>query len=437
MVDRSTDSASDRATWWRARARKTARMINLAWWLETLAAPMLICSAIASAVILFWRNHGGGISIGWITFILAIALVFAAGSWFFARRKFESPAESLVRLEAALGLHNALSTAEAGVASWPEPHGRSTALPDGLRWHWRRLAVPPLVASGALLAALWIPTGTGTAAIPSAPQQPLTWSQLDAELDALMESAVVEEAYVQQTRERVEELRSRDPGEWYSHNTMEATDTIAQAHRNETNRLEDVLGRAQQAVERMRQQDSDARQRQFEEYRKAVEDMASGGMRPNEALREQLEGINPENLNQLTREQLEKLREQLRQANDALRDALQNGLGDEPEGEGDPDGPPGPGGPGEGGRHAPGVLGNLPEHDIEGGEFTPLSAKDLSRAALGDLLETESSPHEIQEPAPTGAIHGGAAGATGLGGDRVWRDTLDPAEQRTLRRFFD
>jgi hypothetical protein len=32
---------------------------------------------------------------------------------------------------------------------------------------------------------------------------------------------------------------------------------------------------------------------------------------------------------------------------------------------------------------------------------------------------------------------GGDTQATGKGGDRVWRDSLDPAEQKTLKRFFE
>jgi hypothetical protein len=432
-------TSSDPATWWRARARETARRINLAWWLETLAAPLVIASGIASVAILAWRNHGSPgdrISLGAI--ILMIASVLAVACWLLARKKFESPAQSLVRIEAALGLHNALSAANDGIAAWPPPLEKSTARHPGLRWQWRRLAVPPTVALAALVAALWIPIGDGTAAAPPPPRQPLAWTQLDAELDALMESAVVEETYIEHTRERIEQLRARDPNEWYSHNTMEATDALAQAHRNEANRLEDALSRAQQAVERMREANPETRQRQFDEYQKALEDMANGAMQPNDELRQQLAEIDPDNLNQLTREQLEKLRDQLREANDALRDALQKGDG-EPAGPGN-DGDEGPmpgGGPGEDGGHEPGVLGNLPDGEVEAGEFTPLAARDLSNAALGDLLETQSSPHDQLDTAPASPMQGGDTTATGRGGDRIWRDALDPAEQRTLRKFFE
>lgn len=431
-------TSRDSETWWRSRARETARSINLAWWLETLAAPVVIGSASASVAILAWRNHGGtgnaGILVG---LLLGFTAILAIACWMRARRKFESPAQSLVRIEAALGLHNALSTADVGVTPWPSPVEKSIARHPGLRWQLRRLALPPAVAIASLIAALWIPIDGGSAGTTPPPSQPLAWTQLDAELDALMESAVVEETYIELTRERIDQLRARDASEWYSHNTMEATDSLAQAHRNESNRLEDALSRAQQAVERMREANPETRLRQFEEYQKALDDMANAAMQPNDALRQQLAEIDPENLNQLTREQLERLREQLRNANDALRDARQNGEG-EPgdDDDGDENRMPG-GGPGEDGGHDPRVLGDLPENEVETGEFTPLAARDLSNAALGDLLEMQTSPHDADDNTPSGPTHGGDTTATGRGGERIWRDSLDPAEQRTLRRFFE
>ena len=57
--------------------------------------------------------------------------------------------------------------------------------------------------------------------------------------------------------------------------------------------------------------------------------------------------------------------------------------------------------------------------------------EDATAAATEDLAEHIEG---IVEATTTG---GGAAHATGKGGDRVWRDALDPAEQRTLKRFFE
>ena len=65
-----------------------------------------------------------------------------------------------------------------------------------------------------------------------------------------------------------------------------------------------------------------------------------------------------------------------------------------------------------------------------------LEAKDLSRAAPGDLLELQDGEHDVDrsDSKPTA---GGDTRALGKGGDRVWRDSLDPDEQRVLKRFFE
>jgi len=445
-MPRSPDNPADaREAYWRRRARLTALRINLAWWLETLAVPVVILSIIASLAILLIRNHGGGQAPA--AMAIPAAALLAIGCGFAARRKFESADTALVRIEAALGLHNALSTAKAGVAPWPEPAPAANR-DVGLRWHWRRLALPPALAVATLVAALWMPLAGVVAPARPDPMQPLAWTQLDAELDALMESAVVEESYIEQTRERLAQLRARESDQWYSHHTMEATDSLAQAHRNESRALQDSLDRAQRALDAMRDANPDARAEQFAEYQRALEDMRNAEMKPNEALRDQLQQLDPENLNQLTREQLEELQDALRNAAQALRDAqgecdgegdgeggrMPGGDGGEPGGEDGDE--PGRGGVNEGGGHDPNVLGDRPEEDIDGGDFTPLAARDLSRSGLGDLLEIQSGAHDTDNE-PRAPVAGGATDATGRGGDRVWRDSLDPAEQRTLRRFFE
>jgi predicted metal-dependent hydrolase len=440
-------SGGAREAYWHKRARRTAMRINLAWWLESLAAPLVILSIIASVAILLIRNHGGGQAMTAVA--IPATLIVAIACWISARRKFESATTALVRIEASLGLHNALSTAKAGAGQWPEPANTPAERTIGLRWQWRRLALPPALSILTLVAALWMPLGGGTAPLRSTPVQPQAWTQLDAELDALMESAVVEESYIEQTRERLEELRARDTDDWYSHNTMEATDSIAKAHRNESNALQDALERAQRALDQMSTANPDGRAEQFAEYQQALEDMQNAEMQPNQALRDQLRQLDPENLNQLTPEQLEELQQAIQQAGEALRDALGDaeeggegepgdgmpgGNGGEPgDGEGDQ---PGQGGPGEGGGHDPNLLGPKPENENDGGEFTPLAARDLSRSGVGDLLEVQSGAHDIEDT-PATPTAGGTTDATGRGGDRIWRDALDPSEQRTLRKFFE
>jgi hypothetical protein len=127
----------------------------------------------------------------------------------------------------------------------------------------------------------------------------------------------------------------------------------------------------------------------------------------------------------LTPEQVEQLRENLKKHSEAMKNGKGEGTGEGP-GKGRVDRGPG---------HSPGVLG-AEKDPLETGELTGLEAKDLSRASPGDLLELQDSEHEVDH-SPSGISQGGNTDATGKGGDRVWRDALDPAEQRTLKRFFE
>jgi hypothetical protein len=95
----------------------------------------------------------------------------------------------------------------------------------------------------------------------------------------------------------------------------------------------------------------------------------------------------------------------------------------------------GKGGVDRGPGHAPGVLGKESQK-TETGDLTGLEARDLSRAMPGDLLELQDGEHQIDRT-PTGPKAGGDTEATGQGGDRVWKDSLDPAEQRAMKRFFE
>ncbi|MGE9269286.1 MAG: hypothetical protein ACQKBU_00665, partial [Verrucomicrobiales bacterium] len=152
----------------------------------------------------------------------------------------------------------------------------------------------------------------------------------------------------------------------------------------------------------------------------------------------------------LNPEQLQQLRENMQKAEQACEACQGGGEGDEwmdelLDGQNGQNGQNGPGnhggnGSGSGGisrgpGHAPGVLGK--EGDgLDIGDLEALEAKDLSRALPGDLLQLQDGEHEVDlNPSQTQA--GGTVETSGMGGDRVWRESLDPDEQRALKRFFE
>jgi hypothetical protein len=80
------------------------------------------------------------------------------------------------------------------------------------------------------------------------------------------------------------------------------------------------------------------------------------------------------------------------------------------------------------------VLGS-PGEDVQSGDLTTLKAKDLSRSLPGDLLQLQDGQHDVDKSS-VGPSVGGSIDKTGSGGDRVWRESLDPDEHRVLKQFF-
>jgi hypothetical protein len=431
--------------YWHQKAKQVARQVNLAWWLESLSGPLLI-TALVGAVALLLARRGIPHTEPWILAVCiagaVCAVALACLAW--AARKFEKPQQSMVRIEAEMRMRNALSAAQAGVAPWPAPTNKTDA---GLVWQWPRLLVPPLGAVILLAAGLFIPVSALGIKPPSSPEQPQAWKQLDSELDHLTKEEIVDEKYLDDTRKRLEELKAQEEEQWFSHSSLEATDSLKKSHRAETERVERELGRAEKALSNLEKNAGAMNQaeknRVMEEFDQALQGLQNGAMKPNPALLEQMKKLNLKDMANLSPEQIEQLRENLKKHSEAMQKGQGEGedwsdellAGDENgEGEGEGEGPDGQGGIDRGPGHSPGVLGKEKE-GVDIGELTGLEAKDLSRSTPGDLLELQDGEHEVDKSASS-ITAGGNTDATGKGGDRVWRDSLDPAEQRALKRFF-
>ena len=192
----------------------------------------------------------------------------------------------------------------------------------------------------------------------------------------------------------------------------------------------------------------------MEDFDQALQGLQNGAMKPNPKLLEQMKGLDMKDMAKLNPEQMQQLRDNLKKNQEAMKNGKGEGQGEdwsdellagdekgdgegngEGEGEGEDGDGNGKGGVDRGPGHSPGVLGNKKD-PLETGKLTGLEAKDLSRATPGDLLELQDGEHDIDHSA-SAFSKGGNTDATGKGGDRVWRDSLDPAEQKTLKRFFE
>ncbi len=436
---------------WQKHAAHTRRRVNLAWWLETFSTPLVVLSLVGAAALLVARREWPAappwlppVCIGGALLIVALVCLWRA------RRKFERTDDSLVRIEAAMRMRNALSAAREGVAPWPAP---VTKVEAGLRWQWPRLWVP-LVGSLALLAAgLWIPVAARATTNPAAPDQPQAWKQLETELDLLKEEQVADEKYLEETRKRLEELKSQEEEQWFSHSSLEATDSLKKSHQAETDRLERELGKADKALGALEKNAGGQaeKERLMEEFEQALQGLQNGAMKPNPQLMEQMRNLDLKNLGNLPPEQLQQLKENL-QKHAKCMGQCQGGDGDwedellagDGEGQGGGEGKEGKDGDGDGEGnggvdrgpgHSPGVLGKQRDA-LKTGKMEGLEALDLSRAAPGDLLELQDGEHEVDRSGSK-VTEGGNTEATGKGGDRVWRESLDPDEQRALKKFFE
>ena len=440
---------------WQAEARRVALKVNFAWWLQRFSAPLMLCTLVGTAALLWFRRQHPEITVGqWLGMITMGIFLIGGICAFLARRNFETPEQSMVRIEASMRLRSGLSAALAGVAPWPELPQKVHA---GLRWHWQRALLPPLAALLLLGAGLLIPLHR-LLPEPTIPDQPQAWERTESELTRLEEEKVVDQEYIEEVRKKIDDLRAQDPQEWFSHASMEATDNLRKEHKAEAKRLEREMSQAAKALEALQshpQMGEKEKARLANEFDQAMQSMKNGAMKPNPALLEQLKGLDPNQLGQLTPEQLQQLQQNLQKNAQQLQGQQgQGGQGDEwldelladgsdsGEGEGEGQGQgegegenPGNGGISRGPGHDPNLLGKASQ-ELETGAMQGLKASDLSRTLPGDLLELQEGKHDV-DTSTSKVSSGGGVSDTGKGGDRVWKDSLDPQEQKALKKFFE
>ncbi|NWK57265.1 hypothetical protein HW115_16705 [Verrucomicrobiaceae bacterium N1E253] len=429
---------------WRRIAKHTSRKVNRAWWLQSLATPLMACSLVLSCAILILRtlpNSPAPIHLGTIS--LAILTLVTVMCWLIARRRFESPADSMIRLEAAMHLKNALTAAEHGVSPWPAPPAQ---IHDGIQWHWKRL-LTPLVGSTLLVACGFLIPIQAKTDKQQIIQEPAAWNELNSSLNRLDREQLADEDYLDEMRKKLEQLRQENPDSWFSHSSLEATDNLTQNHQSNQEQLGNSLNQAERSLNGLQHQASQLNQKQQQQllnnYQQAIKNIKQGAMQPNEELMKQLEKIDPGQLKELSPEQLDQIRENMRRHAQGLKQPGQEGeknWGEQQQGEGEGEGDEngnqgGRGGVGRGPGTAPHVLGD-PHQDTGTGKHEGLQSNDPSQSLPGDLLQTSDAQHNVDQSSK-GPSAGGATQHQGQGGDRVWKSSLLPNEKKALKKFFE
>lgn len=453
-------SEVEKAHVWKKLARRARRKFNVGWWLNRFL-PMLVAAALLGAVALVvLRTYRVEPDALWVAGVGAgVVALLAVVAWMLARAHFIDEAKALVRLESNMNLRNALTTAAAGVGPWPVPpdHERRAAANGGLRWRWSALLVPLFAAVLVVAAGLLIPVEgfAKKAELPAA--EPLAWEQMDNWLDIIAEQEVVDPEAIEAYREDVRELRNQPQEDWFSHSSMEAGDSLRESLGREVQKLGAEMSQAERDLNVLEnfgdQISQEKRGELIEEFQSAVKGLSLGKLPLNAELMETLKGLNPSQmkdaLSQLSPEQLQQLREQLKKGAQACKECQGNGQGlpgmsdsemllgilrEGREGDGYLEGEgPGKGGVSRGRGDAPMFYGD--EQDIDGGKIEGVTNTDLSRAAPGDVIGEGEVDHDDSK-LPMKSQEAGAVSGTGKGGDAVWRESLMPDEKAVLKKYF-
>jgi len=430
-------AASQAEIFWLQRVRKLRRLFNRGWWLHYFLRWSTLLSVGFGALILWARSE----NYPPLLIAAAVAAGFLAGAilaWLEARPRFISEQEALQRLEVDLALKSRLTSAQAGVAEWPTPPDDQ---PNTLGWNYPGIA-PQGVACLAVIAIAFAITIPRPAPSILPARQPESWEEVAGVIESLRQNDLVEEIGTERIEQALEQLRKLPADQWFSHQGLEAGDSLEQSTRLAADELQRNLELAAAILETARDQSSPGDPQSAAEldqlFQNAIEALATGRLPLNQQLLAQLEQMNPSQLAELSEAQWQQIWQfaeatanQAAEANgQSLRESLearktlaaelsrQLGTGTSR-------------GPGE----APLDL-NRPRQLQTEGPQTPLPASPDDPPLPSDRIATRSSEPEPKPGDWSGPNAAGGQADLGTGSEATWTQSITPAERQTLRTFF-
>ena len=418
------------ATFWRRRARWTALRHNLGGVLDAFLPLGLGWSAVFACALLVARQNKFPLFPAFWPGLLIGAVVAV---WRM-RRRFFTVEHALVRLEWALGLHNRLSAAAAGVGTYPGAQAAS----DGFAFRWRMITLYVAGATTLVWAAAWVPvSGHGPVNAPVA--APMAWTQTAAWIDALQKTDAVQEPALEDLRDRLEQLRNQPAEDWYGQGSLEAGDNLreqtAQSMQGLQRDVRSTLG-ALDAMQRSADDPSSSETKAAREtLSNALRGLELGNLPLNHELLTGLKQADLSGLKTLDPAQLEELKRSLKACDKVCAACLHPGSLGKTDGTVVAVDRSVPGGKG-GGNASPPL--NLDAHptDLATKTTASVSNPNLDHALPGDLLGVNQGDHPVDPAKYAGPAPGGAVASNGEGGEAVWRDDLTPAERDVVKNFF-
>jgi len=445
----SLSEQQQRADAWQRLAARTARRINLGWWLSRLWPLVLALSVAGGAAVYLLRSHE--MLPSWPVLLASLAggvALGAAGAWGMARRHFLPAEGAMVRLESRMKLHNQLSTAQCGAGPWPEPPARAE---DALARDLPRTWLPPLGAAALVAAGFLLPVVKDVFA--SHPPPPRSHEEMQAMLDQLREAETLDPKALEKLQKELDNLRAQPPSEWYGHHHLEAADSLRSGTQQQLGEMGKQLEKAGAALNSLTQESPEdnarAREQNAADLKAAADALGKSPLALNKGLMEQLSKAASQ-LKQFNPEQLQQLQEALQKAGGTCEGCSGSGQSDaqnelekllagDGQGQGQRPGDGEKDGPGRGGvQRGPGVAPlPLSADPANPGPGRPdaLESKDLSRAGVGDNIGTENVEHELDKSS-AGPVAGGAA-AGGAGGNAVGTESLLPSDRAVLKKYFE
>lgn len=420
------------------RAQRAMWRRNFAAWLAALLPVVVGWAVLVASGILVCRQADWDLSVVGVLGVIGFLGCVGWAGWR-VRSEMISKADALAQLDHALGLHNRLTAAAAGVGLYPDP---PLAMTDGLRWNWRRLVLPLGIAFGALVLAAWVPV-SDTLRLPPAVEAPSSWTEVESWTEQLAEADLVDAATTQAIEEKVTTLREQPTDEWFSHSSLEAGDSLRDQVAGSVRELERELRGAAAALGSLVDSGemlTDAELSKIaDSLGEAVAGLELGSLPLNREMLADLKAIDPKRLRQISAEDLAAMKDRL-EAGAGVCSAVGSGKGDLGAGGAivalmDAEaGLHGIGGIQRGPGTQPVTL-NATATELGGGQLEEISNADLGRALPGEVLGLVAGEHDPVE-ASDGPVAGGAIAEVGSGGDAVWRDNLTPDETEALQRFF-
>lgn len=310
-----TDSPAE--FWWR-RARRLRRRVNLARTFDAFAAPAFAVSLAGVAAILTARGAGAP---AWRPALACLLALVAVAAIIRRRVRFETEADALARLDLALGLHTRLSSAAAGVGSWPAP------VPEEIvRLRRSRASDLCLAAASLLVAATFIPVGPpGAPPPPSRPEPPAAIRDFRATIRRLGEEKAADPRALTELEAKADALMRRPESAWYDAAAMEAAEHLRDGLDRSLRDLDKDLSTLASATDRMAETGQPSVESLSPELARAAAEALTGmelsSLPPPSATRDALKSLAPASLRSLDAKQLDELRRTLADSRRRLRRA--------------------------------------------------------------------------------------------------------------------